>query len=128
LRKSLIKNWIKEIIRNNGKIAGDLNIIFMSDDQLLEMNRNYLRHNYYTDIITFNYNSENKISGDICISTDRVSENSILFNSTFEGELHRVIIHGILHLLGYDDKSTIQKQKMRELEDDALRNFPGISQ
>lgn len=119
--KDQLKKWIQTVIIHHKKTTGDINFIFCSDRHLLAMNKNYLNHNTYTDILTFN-NSENKnvIEGDIYISIDRVRENSLLFNSLFSEELHRVMIHGILHLLGFRDKSTKEKSIMRQKENECL--------
>lgn len=117
--------WIKEVLNDPRIITdkvklGDINIIFCSDNFILDINNKYLNHNYFTDIITFDYSSENIISGDLIISTDTVRENSVIYNQTFTDELHRVIIHGILHLIGYDDKNKVDKERMRTAEDRAL--------
>jgi probable rRNA maturation factor len=125
IKRADIKNWIKGIVANHNKKPGNINIIFVSDEYLLEINRNYLKHDYLTDIITFNYNTESIISGDIYISIPRIKENSDLYNCTVHSEILRVIIHGIYHLIGFDDKTMTQKQEMSQLEDIALRSFPG---
>jgi probable rRNA maturation factor len=124
-QKMLLKRWIKHVISAEQKIPGDINYIFVSDEALLEMNRNVLNHDYYTDIITFDYCEESSISGDLFISIDRVNENSMTEKTVFENELHRVMIHGILHLCGYGDKSKAEEKKMRAKEDFYLnlRNF-----
>jgi rRNA maturation RNase YbeY len=114
--KRLLKAWIAATCHHFDRKPGDINIILCSDDHLLEMNRQHLAHDYYTDIITFDYTSE-AISGDLYISIDRVIENAINMNFSIENELHRVFIHGVLHLLGYKDKSAKDAQKMREMED-----------
>ena len=118
--RTRIKNWITAIIKDEGKKVGDIAYIFCDDEQILETNISYLDHNTYTDIITFDYVEGNVISGDILISVDRVKDNAELFNCTFEQELHRVIIHGILHLLGVGDKSEEEAQVMRKREEEAL--------
>jgi len=115
--KRKYKNWINQAITNENKIPGDINFIFTSDNFLLEINKKHLSHNYFTDIITFNYCSENLVSGDIYISLDTVKNNSHLFNVTYYEELSRVIIHGILHLLGFNDSNDKEKVEMREKED-----------
>jgi rRNA maturation RNase YbeY len=111
-----ILNWIKETILNEGKTLGDVSLIFCSDEYLLDVNKKYLNHDYYTDIITFDYVEDKIISGDIFISSDRVRENANQFNVSFEMELFRIIIHGILHLLGYKDKTKKDKSLMTEKE------------
>ncbi len=111
-------SWIKDTILIEGKTLGELNFIFCSDNHLLSMNIEYLQHNTYTDIITFD-NSEGEvlISGDIFISIDRVGENALKFQKSQDDELHRVIIHGVLHLIGYSDKTANKKNIMRRKED-----------
>ena len=118
--KNNIKKWIKNSIENEKRITGTINFIFTSDKNLLEINKKYLTHNYFTDIITFNYCENNIINGDIFISIDTVKNNSTRFNVSFIDELHRVMIHGVLHLLEYDDKSDDQKAVMREKENHYL--------
>lgn len=118
--KMKIKAWIASIIKNEGKKLGDIAYMFCSDEQVLEANISYLDHDTYTDIITFDYVEGNVISSDILISVDRVKENAELFNCSFERELHRVIIHGILHLLGVGDKTEDEAKIMRKREEDAL--------
>ena len=122
-KKADIKDWIRKIISGHNFKTGDISIIFVSDDDLLEINRKYLSHDYLTDIITFDYRERDLISGDIYISVPMVKENSKKYHTVFQTELLRVIIHGIFHLLGFTDKSSIQKKKMRKLEDDALLIF-----
>lgn len=113
-----VSSWIKAAILKEEREPGQLNYIFCSDSYLLKINLHYLNHNTYTDIITFdNSDTPGLIEGDIYISIDRVDENSSKFGNTFENELHRVMIHGALHLLGYSDKSPKQKSIMRGKED-----------
>ena len=113
-----ISHWIKQSITSEGKKLGGLNFVFCSDDYLLRMNQEYLNHKTLTDIITFdNSEEEGTIGGDIFISVDRVRENSVSFQSGFDRELHRVMIHGVLHLVGYSDKNTRDKAVMRGKED-----------
>jgi len=121
-----IKNWINDSISNENAICGNINFIFTSDNYLLEINKEYLKHNYFTDIITFNYCENNVINGDIYISIDTVRNNSERFNVSFINELHRVIIHGILHLVGFDDKNEEQKKIMREKENEYLERFKNL--
>ena len=109
--------WIKDSIKNEAKKVGEISYIFCSDEYLHKMNLEYLNHDTYTDIITFDYTEENIVSGDIFISIDRVKENAIKFKTLFEKELSRVIIHGALHLMGYKDKSAQEKKQMRSKED-----------
>jgi rRNA maturation RNase YbeY len=122
--KTKLKSWVVKTIESKRKKAGDISFVFCSDAFLLEMNKEYLNHDTYTDIITFDYSkddSKQPISGDIFISVDRVQENADKFSKTFEDELHRVIIHGVLHLLGYKDKTKIAKTAMTKQEDLCLK-------
>jgi probable rRNA maturation factor len=117
-------NWIKTISQSESYELGNLNYIFCSDDYLLEINKQYLDHDYYTDIITFdNSEEERKIEGDIYVSIDRVKENATTFNSGFEVELRRVLIHGLLHLMDYTDTTEELKAQMRMKEDECLLLF-----
>lgn len=121
------KQLIKKIIEVHNKKAGDLTYIFMSDEDLLKINLEYLKHNTYTDIITFD-NSEkvNLIEGDIFISIDRVKENAQKFNVAFEIELVRVISHGVLHLIGYKDKKEDEVKQMRKAEESAINIYSAL--
>jgi rRNA maturation RNase YbeY len=121
--KTRLKAWIKTVTEREKHRLGDINYIFCSDDELLEINIQHLNHNTYTDIITFDYTEGNKISSDIFISIDRVAENAKKFKVSFEEELHRVMIHGILHLCGYKDKSKADAELMRKKENGALKLF-----
>lgn len=121
--KRLCSKWIKDVVNqlSISKLGiGDINIVFCNDDYLLSLNNEYLKHNYYTDIITFDYTHNNLLSGDLIISIDTVKENSLLYETTFRDELNRVIIHGILHLMGYKDYTKEEKVEMRKMEDLAL--------
>ncbi|MEE4197647.1 MAG: rRNA maturation RNase YbeY [Bacteroidales bacterium] len=118
--KPMLKQWIKETILLEKFLPGVINFIFTSDPYLLNINRQYLSHNYYTDIITFNYCLDTTLNGDIFISIDTVQNNSIRFDVSFEEELFRVMIHGVLHLMGYDDQTEEQKKQMRKKENDYL--------
>ena len=117
---SSILDWYSNVANQEEKVLGDLTIIFCSDDYLLEVNREHLNHDYYTDIITFDYSVFPIVSGDLFISVDRVKENATDFNVSFEHELHRVIIHGFLHLCGYFDKTNEDELLMRSKENQAL--------
>lgn len=123
IRKRDIKNWIKLVVDGYGKKIGEVNYLFCTDEKILEVNNQYLSHDFYTDIITFDYSEGNKISGDIFISLETVGTNSQKYNTNFMEELHRVIIHGILHLCGIDDKSDDDFRKMREAENRALEQI-----
>lgn len=115
--------WLSKICENEGRKLGEINLIFCSDEYLLSMNREHLNHDYYTDIITFDYYEE-EITGDLFISVDRVLENANKHKVEFINELHRVVAHGVFHLLGYGDKSEEEEIKMRELENNALLIVP----
>jgi len=119
-----VSNWIIEVIKSHNCIIGDLNYLFCDDNYILEVNKTYLQHDYFTDIITFDYCINRVISGDLVISLDTVSSNSVLFSTSYEQELLRVIIHGVLHLIGFDDHSVDEKEQMREMENKALNLFP----
>lgn len=119
-RKRLTNNWLKEVARVSGKRIGEIGIIFCSDPYLLEVNRKYLGHDYYTDIITFDYCEGDLLSGDLFISVDTVRDNATFYGVPFEEELHRVIVHGLLHLIGYDDHSDADTAAMRAAENRAL--------
>ena len=116
------KKWLKDIIKKENKTLGELVYIFCNDDYLLEKNIKYLDHNTLTDVITFDYCLDNIISGDILISIERVRENSVSYNVSFSEELNRVMVHGLLHLLKYNDKTEQQSKIMREKEDFYLQN------
>lgn len=117
LMRRKTSSWLKSVIDSEGKITGEITFIFCSDAYLLEINKKFLNHDYFTDIITFDYVEENSISGDIFISTERISENAIEFLTTFENELNRILVHGVLHLLGYKDKNRKDKFAMTAKED-----------
>ena len=115
--KTRIKQWLKLVAESEIFTLGNVSVIFCSDNYILDINQRYLQHDYYTDIITFDYTEGTKISGDLFISVDSVRENSIEYGTEFEDELHRVIVHGILHLIGYDDHSEEDIKVMRAKED-----------
>ena len=121
LKKRFTTAWIGRVLDIERKSLGEISYIFCSDTFLLEMNKKYLNHNYYTDVITFDYEVDNKVSGDIFISIDRISENSTDFKTTFVNELQRIMIHGVLHLLGYKDKNEMDKRIMTAKEDYYLK-------
>ena len=120
LQKQRINRWIKEIADGYGKKTGDIAYVFCDDQKILEVNNQYLEHDYYTDIITFDYTTGNTISGDIFISLDTVKSNADEYGADFETELHRILIHGILHLCGNDDKSPELRADMTNKENKAL--------
>ena len=116
-RRIKTRSWLSFVAKNEGKILGDVNIIFCSDKYLLDVNVKYLGHSYYTDIITFDYCEGRRLSGDLFISIDSVLENSLVYGAAnFEQELNRVIVHGFLHLVGYDDHTPEDQKTMREKE------------
>jgi len=123
LQKQKTNRWIKEIAADYSLKVGDIAYIFCSDERILEVNNQYLNHDYYTDIITFDYSEGNTISGDIFISLDTVKSNSADFEVSFENELLRIIIHGILHLCGQDDKTPELRLEMTEKENIALKKY-----
>jgi probable rRNA maturation factor len=118
--KAKITKWIEAVVKKERKQIGFLNFIFCTDPALLAMNKQYLNHDYFTDIITFDYSKSKAIGGEIYISIDRVRENAAEMREMFHVELNRVIIHGVLHLLGYSDKTAAQKKAMRKKEDECL--------
>lgn len=124
IRKRTISSWIKTVAAGYGKRAGDISYIFCSDDKILEVNRQYLQHDYYTDIITFDYSEGDVISGDLFISLDTVRTNAEKFKTPYNEELHRTIIHGILHLCGINDKGPGEREIMEANEDKALAMLP----
>ena len=126
-KKNLIKRWIKETVCFENKLFGTINFIFTTDNYLLKINKEYLSHDYFTDIITFNYCEKDIINGDVFISIETVKNNSSRFNVTFNDELHRVIIHRILHLIGYDDQNDEEKTIMKEKENYYLERLKNLS-
>ncbi len=119
-----ITKWVNLIAAQYGKKTANISYIFCTDDRILEVNKQYLQHDYYTDIITFDYSENNLIAGDIFISLDTIKSNSTEYGVDFEEELHRIIIHGILHLCGQDDKTPALRIEMTQKENDALAKFP----
>jgi len=118
-----IKSWINNVILLEQKKPSNLCYIFCSDEYLLNVNQQYLNHDYYTDIITFDYVEDNNISGDMFISIDRTQDNAKTFGVSRETELNRVIIHGVLHLIGYDDLTDEQEEQIHAMEDKCLKLF-----
>lgn len=124
IKKRVVGNWIRTVAGTYGKKTGDISYIFCSDEKILEVNRQYLQHDYYTDIITFDYTQGDKISGDLFISLETVRTNAEAFHTDYIEELHRTIIHGILHLCGINDKGPGEREIMEENENKALEILP----
>ena len=127
--KNKIKTWLRSVAAQRGFATGDLNYVFCDDSYLLEINRQYLGHDYYTDIITFDSRedpSSLRLDGDIFISVDTVRANGVEYGEGFEREMMRVIVHGLLHLCGLDDRTKAQQQQMREAENAALEQWDTI--
>lgn len=116
IQKKILKKHIQSLIKAEGNKSGDITVVFCSDDYLLEINKKYLNHDYFTDIITFDYVENNIISGDLFISIDRIKENARTYETSFLKELFRVVFHGVLHLNGYKDKSEEELKLMRAKE------------
>ena len=116
-QRRLTNRWLKMVAESEIKKLGDISIVFCSDNYILSVNMKYLQHDYFTDIITFDYCEGNLLSGDLLISIDSVRENALFYGVEFPDELSRVIVHGLLHLIGYDDHSDEEKKVMREKED-----------
>ena len=121
-----ITDWIKKTAAFYGKRAGDISYVFCSDDRILEVNRQFLQHDYYTDVITFDYSEADIVSGDIFISVDTVRSNAEQFGQSYERELHRIIIHGVLHLCGQEDKTPETRRVMTEKEELALKTLENM--
>ena len=119
-----VNEWIKQVARNHNRVVGPLTYIFCSDDRIIEVNCQFLNHDYFTDIITFDYSSHKRISGDMFISLDTVKSNAELFQRAYNEELMRVVIHGVLHLCGINDKGPGEREIMEAHENDALAILP----
>lgn len=126
IQRRKLSTWIKQVASGYGRKVGDIAYIFCNDDKILEVNQQYLNHDYYTDIITFDYDEDDTISGDIFISIDTVRSNAEERNIPFLSELHRVIIHGILHLCGINDKGPGEREVMESSENRALALLPEL--
>ncbi|MCE1197416.1 MAG: rRNA maturation RNase YbeY [Marinilabiliales bacterium] len=127
IQENKIRKVIKNLLRINFLRLGEINYIFCSDEYLLEINKNFLSHDYYTDVITFDYKEGRLVSGDVYISLDTVRENGRLFGDSFEIEILRVIFHGFLHLIGYDDKDMNSKAIMTLMEDRLLEKYASLN-
>jgi len=122
-QRTALKQFLIAMFKKEKKPLESLNYVFCSDEYLLEINNNYLQHNYYTDIVTFELSATDKTVGDVYISVDRVKDNAENLEQSFKRELHRVIFHGALHLCGYRDKTAKEQEKMREMEDKYLKLY-----
>lgn len=116
-RKNEVKKFLKSLVKEEGKRVGEINYIFCSDEYLLNINKEYLNHHYYTDVITFDTSESTLLNGDIYISLDTVAKNAEIYETKFENELFRVVFHGLLHLCGYKDKTEDEEKQMRSKED-----------
>ena len=124
IKRREISSWIKQVVAQYQKRVGEIVCVFCSDAEILRINNQYLGHDYYTDIITFDYSENGILSGDLFISLETVKSNSEKYETCYEEELCRVMIHGILHLCGFNDKTPEDEKRIREKEDDAVRLFP----
>lgn len=122
--QSSVNEWIEQVARNHNRVVGPLTYIFCSDEKILEVNRQFLQHDYFTDVITFDYSSHKRISGDIFISLDTVRSNAELFQRAYNEEFMRVVIHGVLHLCGINDKGPGEREIMEAHENAALALLP----
>ena len=118
--------WLEDVVRSEGRVLGSLTIKWHSDDELLEVNRQFLDHDYYTDIITFNRNRGNRVNGDLAISVDRIMDHAAQQGIAVRDEVLRVVVHGTLHLCGYDDHSDEEKAQMRALELTYMEKAPNF--
>lgn len=123
IKEAQLSKWINSVVEKHDKKRGEIAYLFCDDEKILETNRDFLQHDFYTDIITFDYSEGDTVSGDILISLDTVKSNSQSYQTTFEEELHRVIIHGILHLCGLNDHTPEEERMMRSAENDALKTL-----
>lgn len=124
----LLTTWLTAVVQQEGCILQNINYIFCTDDYLLKINQEYLQHNYYTDIITFdNSEEQNHIEGDIFVSIDRVKDNAQEYNIAFEEEFRRVVVHGILHLIGFKDKTDEEQLEMRQKEAEYLNKYQELT-
>ena len=115
--------WIQQVVRSEGYLPGNITFAFFSDEGLRVLNYKFLKHDFYTDVLSFDETKENLVEGNIAVSVDRVLENSKKFKTTFQNELKRVMVHGLLHFLGYTDDNEVEKKQMRVLENDKIKMF-----
>ena len=118
-----VSDWVRQVAKSYGKVVGDVNYIFVDDDTMLDINRRFIGHDYFTDHIGFDYSSGDSLSGDIYISIDTIKSNAELYGATFYDELRRIIIHGLLHLCGLRDKTDEERQQMQQAEDKAIAHY-----
>jgi metalloprotein, YbeY family len=118
--QATVTEWIGRVAESHQRVVGDINYVFCNDEEILDVNRRYLQHDYYTDIITFDYGRGNVLSGDLYISLDTVRSNAELLGKPYDEELHRVLVHGVLHLVGINDKGPGERELMEAAEDAAL--------
>ena len=118
--QTTVTEWIGRVAESHHRVVGDINYVFCNDEEILDVNRRYLQHDYYTDIITFDYGRGNVLSGDLYISLDTVRSNAELLGKPYDEELHRVLVHGVLHLVGINDKGPGERELMEAAEDAAL--------
>ena len=121
--KEIFSRWLISVANEEGFLIDTLVFLFVDDNEILEMNKKFLKHDYYTDVITFGDIKDKKISGDIAISIERVLDNSITYGVEFEDELKRVMVHGLLHIMGYNDKASDDKPVMSQKENKAMKMF-----
>lgn len=124
---ALVERWIEQVAKNHDRVLGPLTYVFCNDEKIIEVNREFLQHDYYTDIITFDYSRSRMVSGDMFISLDTVASNATMVGCDYEHELMRVVVHGVLHLCGINDKGPGEREIMEAHEDEALRLLDSIN-
>lgn len=124
---ALVERWIEQVAKNHDRVLGPLTYVFCNDEKIIEVNREFLQHDYYTDIITFDYSRTRMVSGDMFISLDTVASNAAMVGCDYERELMRVVVHGVLHLCGINDKGPGEREIMEAHEDEALRLLDSIN-
>ncbi|MDE5647976.1 MAG: rRNA maturation RNase YbeY [Muribaculaceae bacterium] len=127
LNFGLLEQWLQEVARSHGKLVGDLNYVFCDDEEILRVNRQFLDHDYYTDIITFDRSGRGVVRGDMYISLDTVQSNAVDCRAAYDTELNRVVVHGLLHLCGINDKGPGEREIMERHEDEALSLLKSIT-
>lgn len=124
---ALVERWIEQVAKNHDRVLGPLTYVFCNDEKIIEVNREFLQHDYYTDIITFDYSRSRMVSGDMFISLDTVASNAAMVGCDYEREMMRVVVHGVLHLCGINDKGPGEREIMEAHEDEALRLLDSIN-